>query len=316
MIVGGRTHAQIDDDSADRAPAIATDLTGDLPCLGCGYNLKGLSIRAVCPECGTAVRATILARVDPMAEELRPIRWPRLVAHALIGWAWAAIAAAVCVWVVRLGDVAWMLTAGATVRINELNRAALLFISLSGLCALGLVRPVAGQRGWDVCKAVGAVLLYALRLVVHFYLHLGYDADVGIPYVGPEGIEPGRSWLRLAENLTIIMIILGLGPNVVSLAERSLVMRTGRVDTQPLTALVGSLALASVGDVLLLLFGGTNGTVGNLLDTFVMVIAVGSFLFTLGLVGAGVDTVRLRSVLLRPAPGISDVIGGERDAGS
>src|SRR5690606_27754218 len=61
-------------------PVIARQLKGDLLCIGCGYNLRGLSIREMCPECGIPVRATILGVIDPMADELAPIPRPRLVA--------------------------------------------------------------------------------------------------------------------------------------------------------------------------------------------------------------------------------------------
>jgi hypothetical protein len=299
----------------ERAPAIATDLTGDLPCIGCGYNLNGLSIRDVCPECGIAVRATILAMVDPMAEELRPIRRPRLVAYGMIVWAWAAIAAALGVWADRLADVVgiWL---DRPVALALPERVSLAGIALSGLAAAVFVCPFRRPKAWDTVKAAGGVLLYIPLLFVHYKLHVEYDANpnTGIPFIGPEGIDDGRSMFRLAENLIIVLIVLGLRDHAVSLAERSLVMRTGRVDTQPMIALVASLGLASLGDGLHLAFGGMNGIAADLLYTFeLIVIAVGSFLFTLGLIGIGADVVRLRPVLLKPAPGLTDVFAaGER----
>src|SRR5436190_23878239 len=73
--------------------ALGRQLRGDLPCVACGYNLKGLSIRSVCPECGTPVRATILSVVDPHAAELTPIRLPALVALGLLFCAAGALGA-------------------------------------------------------------------------------------------------------------------------------------------------------------------------------------------------------------------------------
>lgn len=291
-------------------PVLVADLTGNLPCIGCGYNLKGLSIRSLCPECGVAIRATILARVDPMAEELRPIRHPALVAHGLIVWAWAAVAAACLVWVKRLVDVfdPWFISPSRLAWIDEGILAA---IAISGIAALVLVRPVRPQGAWEVCKALGACLAYLPLLYIHHQLHVRYDGIVGVPYIAPDFMDIGRSLFRLGENLLIVVIILGLRDNAVSLAERSIVMRTGRVDTQPLIALVGSLALASLGDVLHLTLGGIGGVTGDLLLTFsLVIIAVGSFLFTLGLIGIGVDVIRLRPVLLNPSPGLTDVIAG------
>jgi hypothetical protein len=290
-------------------PPLAHDLTGDLPCIGCGYNLRGLSIRAQCPECGTAVRATILARVDPRAEELMPVRHPWLVAHAMILWAWAAVAAALLVWSLRLSEVVGIWVIGSSsVHLGWAVDWSLVAIALSGLGALALIRPVAGRAGWDSFKAAGAVLTYLPLLYVHHQLHARYDAMIGTPFIGPMGMDTGRALLRLAENLLIAVIVLGLRANAVALAERSLVMRTGRVDTQPMIALVGSLALASFGDILHIFFGKVGGIAADLLITFeLVVISVGSFLFTLGLVGVAVDVLRLRGVILNPAPGLSDI---------
>jgi hypothetical protein len=38
---------------------VGVDVLGDLPCLKCGYNQRGLDSSAVCPECGTPVRDSI-----------------------------------------------------------------------------------------------------------------------------------------------------------------------------------------------------------------------------------------------------------------
>ncbi|MBL8760751.1 MAG: hypothetical protein JNL50_05545, partial [Phycisphaerae bacterium] len=62
-------------DPSARPELLARELTGDLRCAKCAYNLKGLSVRSVCPECGLAISATLLAKVDPHAAELRPIAW-------------------------------------------------------------------------------------------------------------------------------------------------------------------------------------------------------------------------------------------------
>ncbi|USN98488.1 MAG: hypothetical protein H6810_09975 [Phycisphaeraceae bacterium] len=302
------------------APMLATDLAGNLPCIGCGYDLKGLSIRARCPECGTAVRATILACVDPMAEELLPLRRPRLAAYGMILWSWAAIAAALSVWAQRLMDALaiWRTTPIPHVPLPSPHAIATLglgCIGLSGLGSLVLFKPVAHRNGWGSFKALGSTLLYLPLMFVHYGLIVVYDRNAA-PYLGAGVIDWNRAWLRLAENLLIVIIILGLREHVVSLTARSLVMRTGRVDTQPLTALIGSLALASLADVMRLAIGDVQGLAADLLMTFELImIAVGSFLFTLGLFGVGVDALRLRAVLLNPAPGLTDVIA-EKPAGA
>lgn len=311
--MGGQVDAKSESVSAGAPPALATDLIGDLPCVGCSYNLKGLSIRALCPECGTPVRATILARVDPRAEELKPLRTPRLTAFGLMLWAWAAVAAAMCVWGVRLGDLTTILT-GVPVGLGILTDLSLLAIALSGIGACAIVCPVREPRSGGTWKAGSAVLAYALLGVVHFALLHVYDGNTGVPYVWTESGDPTRSWVRLAEGVVIAVIILGLRPNAVSLAERSLIMRTGRVDTQPLPALIAALGIAAAGDLVLILGSGFNGTIGALSTIAALVlIAVGSFLFTLGLVGVAFDTMRLRPVLIVPTLGLSDVLSDDRD---
>src|SRR5687768_3534402 len=62
----------------------------ELPCVGCGYALRGLDADARCPECGQTVRATIAAQ----ALESWPVEWLRqlrlglalLCAALLVGW--------------------------------------------------------------------------------------------------------------------------------------------------------------------------------------------------------------------------------------
>lgn len=293
------------------------DLSGDLPCVGCGYNLRGLSIRGTCSECGTPVRATILAHVDPMAEQLQPLIRPKLTAWGLIAWSSGAVLAAVLVWgtrLVGLGEELFDLTPTPGLRslMEWVRTLALVGIGISFAGALAIVRPTRCMQPWECVKAVGAALFYLPLLYIHDRLHNGYDIDYGAPFIGPDLLAVNRSHLRLAEGALIIVIILGLRANAVALAERSLVMRLGRVDTQPLTALVWTMLIAMLGDLIVIVLGNGSGTVSGMTETLALVvIAVGSFLFTLGLFGVLVDTVRLRPILLEPAPGLTDIF---RDA--
>ena len=292
---------------------IATDLTGDLPCVGCGYNLKGLSISGACSECGTPVRATILAHVDPLAEQLQPITRPRLTAWGMVLWSSGAVVAVVLVWIARvmgLGEELFGFTPNAALRgaVGTLHWIGLAGLGVSFVGAATMLRPTPSVQPWECVKALGAVLAYTPLIFVHYWVHLQYDAEVGQPYVGPDLLDVNRAYLRLAEGALIIVVILGLRANAVALAERSLVMRLGRVDTQPLIALVWTLGIAMLGDVAVILVGNGSGTVDGITETLALVaIAVGSFLFTLGLVGVLVDTVRLRPILLEPAPGLTDI---------
>src|SRR3954470_14312241 len=102
---GGAPKAPPPLDAVRAESDIARELTGNLPCVTCRYNLRGLSIKSVCPECGTAVRAAILAAVDPYAPILQPLYAPRLAATGLMLWAGGALAAGLLTWSLRLADL-------------------------------------------------------------------------------------------------------------------------------------------------------------------------------------------------------------------
>jgi hypothetical protein len=104
MPVSGDSVPLFADSSGSDASRVDQSLRGSLPCCVCGYELKGLSIRSVCPECATAVRGTILYRVDPQADEFKPIRWPRVTAWGMRFWGTGAAIAALSLWVLRLSE--------------------------------------------------------------------------------------------------------------------------------------------------------------------------------------------------------------------
>ena len=293
------------------------DLTGDLPCGSCGYNLRGLSVRAVCPECGTAVRATILLAVDPEAEELAPLRRPVLTATALVVMAWAALAAVLGVWAMRLGELMAMLFDGWPRGVG-LRGPTVLALALGAAACPALVRPHARVPRWVSVRAIAGVIAYVPLVVLFWHLHTRYD-PVRMPVytgLGFGGIE--RSVLRLAIGGLAAAVIWGLWPAATGLIARSVVIRQNRVDTQPMSAMVVSLGIAAAGDVLRL--GGEltpllRGEIPSILVT--VLIAVGSFLFTLTLIGLAIDTLRVRPVLVRPPISLTDVLGAssERDTG-
>src|SRR5688572_28786068 len=125
--------------SGCRGPDLSHELGGDLPCVVCGYNLRGHSIRALCPECGTGIRATILAVVDPFASELQPIRFPRIIAILINMWTGGALFAALLAWLPIVYDL--LNAAGWRLARPDINVALLASLAVSGIGALGLIRP-------------------------------------------------------------------------------------------------------------------------------------------------------------------------------
>ena len=115
---------QIDDDGR---------LDQNMPCVGCQYNLRGLSPRGTCPECGRpvehAVRVARLGRRDP--NYLRRIAF---------GMAWLTIGSACMLLLVICGYV-WLFTRGAMRPINVIG----IFLFGVGVvtCIIGFVHVTA-----------------------------------------------------------------------------------------------------------------------------------------------------------------------------
>lgn len=290
-----------------RESVLASDLTGDLPCMRCGYNLRGLSIRALCPECQLPVRATILALVDPKASELEPLRAPRLTAWGMMVWSGAALLAGLGAWAIRIDELtrskfsvswtpgwAWAFVVGMTV--------------VSGVAALVFISPHAHIPLGRRVRAIVGVGAYVPLAVLLWYLYARVDT-LALPVLGAEGMSDRRLLVRLVSGVIICVLILGLRPNARDLAMRSVVVRTGRVDRQSMLAMLAPVGIAAVGDVLQITCRDLRGPVGETLDLLsIVLIAGGSVLFTIGLAGIFLDCVRLRPIIRAPGVGIVDIL--------
>ncbi len=291
---------------------LATELTGDLPCVGCGYNLRGLSIRAMCPECRLPVRATLLAIVDPKAEELAPLTRPGLTAWGMVLWSAAALVGALAAWSIRLEELTF-----SAARISWAPSWApwvvIAAAVLSGAGAAVFIRPHAKVPAGLRLRAAVGVLAHIPIAILLWVLYAKIDAGVSLPVLGQDGMTAERVGARLALGAMLVVAILGVQPNARALAMRSIVIRTGRVDRQSLLALVAPLAIAAVGDVLHLIDFGVRGPIGRALHwTEVSLVAAGSVLFTIGLFGILIDCLRLRPIIRIPGIGITDVLDDER----
>ncbi|MFI4897887.1 MAG: hypothetical protein ACIARR_08680 [Phycisphaerales bacterium JB059] len=287
---------------------LASELTGDLPCVRCGYNLRGLSIREHCPECDAPVRATILALVDPKASEFKPLRHPRRTGWGMVLWSVAALLAALGAWVIRLSELSlsWLKVAWSP---SWMPVFVVGMTLLSGVGATVLLRPHAGLSVSARVRAMVGVIAYGPLAWLLWRLYIHVDAGVVLPVFGGAGASRERVLTRLGIALTLGVVILGLRPVARGLAMRSVVVRTGKVDRQSLLALLGAVAISASGDVLHLLGSGVRGPVSQALTSMEMVlVAVGSVLVTLGLAGIVIDCVRLRPTLEAPGVGIADIL--------
>jgi len=287
--------------------ALDRELKGTLPCVVCGYELQGLSIRGVCPECGTAVRATILYHVDPLAEEFEPIATPAITAYSLVVWSTAALIATLASWWPRIADVigrfaprppsqsAGYICIGATI--------------ISGIAMLGLIRIVKGGNLIHRLAATASALAYVPLTWALWRIHAQIDPYRPAPYFTNE-FHIDRTLYRLVIAVCIIVIILGIRPNARDLVKRSRAMRTGRVDRQHLLLMGATLALAAVGDLFRMHSASVSpNSMGITEITGIMLIILGSSFFTLGLIGAVRDSWRLRKVILIPNPSLRQVLG-------
>lgn len=296
----------------DRAVDLGHELGGDLPCAVCGYNLRGLSIRAFCPECGTGIRVTILAVVDPLASELQPIRFPRLLAMLINACSAGALFAALLAWLPIAYDFANLM--GFRVQRPDVGIGVTAAMCVSMLGACGLIRPHA-RIPWatTVLAAVGVALyIPAIWAMTAYEMHT--EAAGGPGYF--EGWLPygARAGFAVASWGTFAAIVLCLRPACRVLVARSLAMRTGRVDRQTMYAMAVAAAVAALGHGLgglaasMTASGGAAMVVDTLRIAGLVLAATGAFLFTAGLLGSVIDTVRIAGAIMAPSPDLPEVI--------
>ncbi len=299
-----------------RAEGLERSLGGDLPCVACRYNLRGLSIIGTCPECGTPVRATLLAAIDPYAGVLRPIPASAVVAAGGLMWAFGGLAAAVLTWLIRLEDVLRHL-AGIGFSVRWAVIAGTGAIVASGVGALVIVRPHSGiPRRQIIAAAIGSAC-YVPLAVVYWRIESAGGLSSVAPYLQTDFASAERALERLAAAALLLVILLGLRPNARLLAGRSLLLREGRVDRQTMLAMTLVVVIGAIGDGLHLYAGGaTDATASMIRLVGTLLIIVTSMLFTVGLFGVANDVRRIAAVILVPAPSAREVLGAGRGRSS
>ncbi len=292
--------------------AIARRLTGELFCIGCNYNLHGLSIRSKCPECGIPVRATILGIVDPQADELVPLSAPKLTAIGVNVWSMGATVAVLAIWVLRSAEMLRDVTGSSwTPRFVSWIGVGGLMISMVGAMSLIRTHPAVGRL--EAIRSALSVAMYAPLIYVYSTIYHGFDFSSPSPVLDPGSSAVDRSILRVLMFMLIAGIIWGLRPQAVSLAVRSVVVRTGRVDRQSLYAVLASLGIATIGDFIQIFGSFVSVGIDDLLSIIaVVVISLGSVLFTVGMINICIDCIRLYPVLVRPGVGLSDIFETNR----
>lgn len=288
------------------AGLLGRELGGNLPCFVCGYNLRGLSVRSMCPECGTLVRATILSLVDPLASELRPIPHPRWLSTGLLLWTGGAAIGALLAWLPHCADLLNLL--GIRTSRPSIALGLMFAVGTSAIGSLVLVRPHAGLPVRDSLCASLATLLYAPLGVALWRFHAISDVSTGPRYI--TGWSPSRqsTSFLVASFLIMAAIILLQRPMARALVARSLLMRTGRVDRQTMYAMAIAAAIAAAGAGIGRI-AGQGTTLGETARIFgIVLITLGSLLLTIGIFGSLLDAARIAQAVITPRVSLKRII--------
>lgn len=284
-----------------------------MPCITCGYDLQGLSVTGLCPECGAAVRATILAKIDPQAEELAPLLAPRLTAYGLALGVAAGCFATAMLWLPRLADALERFLGLEVSRflVGTLSGWATLgALALAGICSLALVRPLKSTPAGQSAVTLAGLPFFAVMLWTAHRVHFVIDQAHPAPYFVADP-HASRIGARLLFTASVILALLMVRPAARRLARRSMAMRAGRLNRQTVLAMCGALVLASAGDLLRLCVLSSPPALHDALNIAgTLLVLVGSVLFSLGAVLSAIDAFRVARVLARPTPTLRSVTAG------
>ncbi len=284
----------------------------DLPCVGCGYDLKGISPDSACPECGLGVRRTLLYVIDPAASEIAPLRNGYWLAAILVLVPAILVTAVVILWIPHIQfayeNYQGILRPNPATQWNLWKAFAGFLAIVSGLLTFGLQNPT-GKR----VRRSYLTGLWLARLSLIFWggmviIIAIYDETNGTwqasLYDG-EQIDLFRSVLRAGGHLTLILAVVGFPKVVRFLALRSLYHRISQMSRQGFLAMGFALLITLAGDSLWIITGwiqqqsinaGTGGAprfVEQLALISAMLTLVGSGMLTLALFNAMMDAIRL-----------------------
>ena len=303
-----RVHDEPSLGSLPDAGELALVLSGPLPCVVCGYELSGLSITATCPECGSAVRTTLMAVVDPEAAAFEPVIAPRVVASGMVVWSLSATLAALALWVQRGADAICLLSNQRCIW-PETGVVVGSLVVLSSIGAIVLIRPFRSVRP---LASLSACLGIAFCLAAAWYLYVmlsRIDPATSAPYLGITDMSADRLYHRLLIGGLLAAAVLLLRLHARALSTRSMALRRNHDNRQRLLALAAVFAFTMIGDGMLLVGSGLSGLVGDTVRTAgIIVIVVGSMLITAGIIAVFIDSTRIARSLARRPVRFSDVL--------
>ena len=178
----------------------------------------------------------------------------------------------------------------------------------SGIGAIALLKPSRACPRRNVYAATIGLLVY---VPIIWMLSLLWRFPMVSPYIhSPPSAD--RISLRLAMAAALLVMLVGLRPNARRLVARCLALRTGRVQRQTILATVAAVLLTMIGDCIRL---SSIPTSSESLDFIGMLtVLMGSIFLTAALIGATIDSWRIRSAILAPAPTLERLLAYEDDA--
>ena len=287
---------------------LAYELSGRLPCTNCAYDLAGLSVLERCPECGTLIRDTLLLLVDPFGESVPKVRFPRLLACAILGCTASALCACLalianraCAMVCASGDILCGL--------SSLGMVGVIMLFVSAFFGLGLIRPLRSTRASAMAGAIlgsillaGAAAMMAVTLVIRDLLR-------PVPYVDTASVDSGRVIEHAAAHAAILCAVLVFRPNARAVSSIAWRVRENHDNRQRLLTVATCLVVILVGDALLLV----SGVVDRKATAVVaicggMLIFAGSCILAAALVGVLLDSISIARTLWRIPVAFRDVV--------
>jgi len=243
----------------------------DLPCIACGYNLRGMTDTTMCPECGVAVgrsmRGDFLRFCDP--------RWVGQLAKGM-NFIVASIVATILFIPIAIGLTAATTTGNAAQQMEAIASIIALGISLLALIGYILLTtadPIEPIRGTSTTRVVArfALIFWFAMQVVGISLQLAGQRVIG------EGVEAFSGIANLVGTIALCVYAYKLAlriPNE-SLARQIGIVTWGYGITLGILVVMGIPIVVAVQ-----LFGtGAVGTVALIASGFACVAGFGALVF-------------------------------------
>ncbi len=225
----------------------------------------------------------------------------------LVMWPLGGLIIALSSWVERLLELArseW----GMAISVPGLDVVAMVGVVLVGLGGLAMLKPTRESP-------IGRCLVALLGVSAVVPLAWGVWRTGAIDRAGWQAysgeVDPDRAVARLVVGVSVVVMCLGLRPIGREMVRRSMALRTGRVDRQAILLVAIAATVAMVGDGLRLASAlDTGWSIAGTIGT--PVVAIGSMLVTVGIVGGLIDAMRIARAVLQPLPSLEDVVGSPR----